>query len=245
MVPSSASIAGPNAILNTIVAESLDAIASRLEKSKDVNKEVAAIVKETWQKHSRVVFNGNNYSEEWVKEAAKRGLPNIRSSVEAYKAMASEGAVSLFGKYNVLTEKELHSRYDIYLEQYYKHVNIEAKASISMVKTQYVPAVVQYTGELAAITNELKKAGVDASVQTDLLNNVTTLLKSTEKKLAALESNLEQSSAISNMEKKASAFRDKVFTAQLDLRSDVDQLEQLLPKSLWPVPTYMDMLFNF
>ena len=245
MVPSSASIAGPNCVLNTIVAEALDTIATRLEKSKDVNKEVSAIVKETWGLHSRVVFNGNNYSEEWVKEAEKRGLPNIHSSIEAYEAMANKDAIRLFGKYNVLSKRELHSRYEVYLEQYIKHINIEARAAISMVKTQYLPAIVEYTGELAGIVNELKTAGADSSVQEALLNEVSELLKSAKAKVETLGENSKKASSLVNIEKKAAAYRDNVFTAQIELRKDIDALEQILPDSLWPVPTYADMLFNF
>src|SRR5205823_5404489 len=114
-------------------------------KAKDINKEASAIIKEAVVKHGRVIFNGNGYSEEWVKEAKKRGLPNIRSTVEALKYMATPEAAKLFEKYKVLTKGELHSRYEIYLEQYAKHINIEALASIDMVKKQYIPAVIGYT----------------------------------------------------------------------------------------------------
>lgn len=245
MVPSSASIAGPNCVLNTIVAEALDGIAGRLEKSKDVNKEVAAIVKETWTKHSKVVFNGNNYSEEWIKEAEKRGLPNIHSSIEAYAAMNNKDAVRLFEKYNVLSKRELHSRYEVYLEQYVKHINIEARAAILMAKTQYVPAVIQYTGELAEVISKLKEIRSDSSVQESLLAQVSELLKSAQEKLIALEENSAKASGISNIEKKAASYRDTVFPSQVELRKDIDALEQLLPCDLWPVPTYADMLFNF
>ena len=245
MVPSSASIAGPNTVLNTIVAEALDEIAARLEKAKDKNKEITSIVKETWQKHGRVVFNGNGYSEEWVKEAEKRGLPNIKSSVAAYAAMANKSAVQLFEKYGVLSERELHSRYDVYLEQYAKHVNIEAKASIQMAKTQFIPAVVAYTAELAETVNKLKAAGADASVASEHLNKLGGLLKSAVQKLGKLEANTEKANGIDEVKKKAEAFRDLVFTSQADLRQDIDALEQNMPKELWPVPTYADMLFNF
>ncbi len=244
MVPSSASIAGPNTVLNTIVAESLDEIATRLEKAKDKTKEVNAIVKEAVQKHGRVIFNGNGYSEEWVKEAAKRGLPNIKSSVEAYAAMANADAVRLFEKYRVLSETELHSRYEVYLEQYVKHVNIEAKASITMARSLYVPAVVEYTRKLADTINAIKSAGGDPAVQKDLLDKITSLLQSAVKKLAALESARDKADGLDDMQKKASAFRDNVFTAQANLRADIDALEVLLPKSSWPVPTYADMLFD-
>ncbi len=245
MVPSSASIAGANAILNTIVAESLDEIATRLEASQDIKKEVNALVKETWQKHGRVVFNGNNYSEDWVTEAARRGLPNIKSSIEAYAAMATAGAVKLFEKYKVLSGRELHSRYEIYLEQYAKHINIEARCAIAMVKNLYIPAVIAYTSELAETINKVKTAGASTKVQAVQLEAVTGLLESAAQKLEALEAATAKANGTAEMEKKAAAFHDSVFPAQADLRKDIDALEALLPRDLWPVPTYAEMLFNF
>ncbi|MBI2916069.1 MAG: glutamine synthetase type III, partial [Elusimicrobia bacterium] len=213
--------------------------------SKDVNKEVTALVKETWSKHHRVVFNGNNYSEEWLQEAAKRGLPNIRSSIEAYATMANKDAIRLFEKYKVLSKRELHSRFEVYVEQYVKHINIEARAALLMVKTQYLPAVIDYTGNLADVINQLKAAGADSTVQEKLLEDVSKLLVSAKAKLSALETNTQKASNISNVQKKAAAYRDTVFTAQVELRHDIDALEELLPNNLWPVPTYADMLFNF
>lgn len=244
MVPSSASISGPNVVLNTIVAEALDEIATRLDKAKDVNKEAAAIVKEAVVKHGRVIFNGNGYSEGWVKEAAKRGLPNIKSTVEALKYMANADAVRLFTKYGVLSKEELHSRHEIYLEQYAKHINIEALASIDMVKRQYIPAVIKYTEQLAETVNKLKTAGASTSVQKDILSKVSDALEAASKKLNTLESVTKKAQATTDAEEKAEFYRDKVFTAQADLRKDIDMLETLLPACQWPVPTYADMLFK-
>ncbi len=244
MVPSSASISGANTVLNTIVAEALDEIATRLEKAKNVNKEAAAIVREAVEEHGRVIFNGNNYSEEWVKEAKKRGLPNIRSSVEAYAAMANKSAVKLFEKYKVLTEGELHSRYEIYLEQYAKHINIEALTSIDMVKRFYIPAVIQYTAELAETVSKVKATGAGASVQKELLVNISGLLESANKKLGKLEAETKKAQGIGEALHRAEAYRDRVFAAQTDLRQDIDALEQIVPANAWPVPNYADMLFK-
>ncbi len=244
MVPSSASISGPNVVLNTIVTESLDEIATRLEKAKDINKEAAAIIKEAVIKHGRVIFNGNNYSAEWKKEALKRGLPNITNSVDAYKQMATPEATKLFAKYKVLTKEELHSRYEIYLEQYVKTINIEALASIDMVKRQFIPAVISYTAQLAETVNKLKTAGAVAVVQKGLLTKISTLLESAQKNLNALESITKKGQAIEHAKEKAEFFRDKVFTAQAELREDIDALETLMPADQWPVPTYADMLFK-
>jgi glutamine synthetase len=244
MVPSSMSIADANTIINTIVAEALDEIADRLEKAKDLDKEVNAVVREAAQKHSRVIFNGNGYSEDWVTEAAKRGLPNIKSAIEALKALANDNAVALFEKYKVLSGRELHSRYEIGLEQYAKHINIEARCAIAMTKNEYIPAVIEYTRFLAETVNQVKAAGGEPKVQAALLGDVSALLASASKKLAALESALDRANAAEDLEKKAAAFRDSVFTAQVELRKDIDALEVLLPRDLWPVPTYQDMLFN-
>lgn len=244
MVPSSASISGPNTVLNTIVAESLDEIATRLEKAKDKNKEAAAIVKEAVNKHGRIIFNGNNYSPDWVKEAKKRGLPNITSTVEALGAMANQSAIKLFEKYKVLSETELHSRYEIYLEGYAKHINIEALTSIDMVKKLYIPAAIKFASELAENILKLKSAGAKAPVQKALLADVSDLLESASKKLAKLEAETKKAQGISEAHHKAEAYRDKVFTAQADLRQDIDALEQIVPAREWPVPSYADMLFK-
>jgi len=244
MVPSSASISGPNVVLNTIVAEALDEIATRLEKTKGINKEAAAIVRDAVKKHGRIIFNGNNYAEDWVKEAKKRGLPNIKSTVEAIKAMATPGAVKLFEKYKVLNQEETHSRYEIYLEQYAKHINIEALTSIDMVKKRYIPAVVCYAGELADTVNKLKAAGASAAVQKDLLAKASGLLESAHKKVAALESITKKAQAVSDALERAETYRDKVFVAMNDLRSDIDTLETMVPACLWPVPSYAEMLFK-
>lgn len=244
MVPSSASIAGPNTVLNTIVAEALDEIATRLEKAKDVNKEAAAIIKEAVNKHGRVIYNGNGYTEEWVKEAKKRGIPNIRSTVEALAYMANNEAVKLFEKYKVLSKGELHSRYEVYLEIYAKHINIEAQCSIDMVKRQYIPAVIAYTSELASTINKVKEAGASASVQKELLTEISALLQSAQRKLVVLESALKKAQNVHEAAARAALYRDKVFTAQADLREDIDALEQIIPVDSWPVPTYAEMLFK-
>ena len=244
MVPSSASISGPNTILNTIVAETLDEIATRLEKAKDINKEAAAIIKDIIVKHGRIIFNGNNYSEDWVKEAKKRGIPNIKSTIDALAAMNTPEAVKLFEKYKVLTKGELHSRYEVYLEIYIKHINIEAQASIAMAKTQYFPAIARFTGCLAQTIASLKAAGQSASVQKEHLKKVQGLFESAVEKLGALEGALKKAQGISETHTKAEAYRDKVFTAQAALRADIDALETITPKDMWPVPSYADILFG-
>jgi len=241
MVGSSQSIAGPNVALNTIAAEALDAIATRLEKAKDVNKEILAILTEVMKAHGRIVFNGNNYSEDWVKEAEKRGLPNIGNTVDALKAFVTPKAVKLFEKYSVLSKDELHSRYDIYVEQYAKHINIEAMTAIQMTRRQYVPAAIRFITELGA---SLAAAGKLGTVQKELLEQVSKHLDAAGKKVAKLEEEAKKAQAIDKVEKQASAYRDKVMAAAVSLRAEIDALEAILPADLWPVPTYSEMLFK-
>jgi len=244
MVASSASISGPSVVLNTIVAETLDEIATRLEKAKDIHKESTAIIRDTMKEHGRIIFNGNNYSDEWVKEAEKRGLPNIRSTVEALRTFTDKESVDLFGKYKVLSKGELHARYEIYLEQYIKQINIEAKASLDMVKSLYIPAVIPFIKELAETIEKLEAVSGSATVQKELLAEVSTLLESAYRNTKKLEAELEKAHKIADSFERAVAFRDKVFATMNNLRKDIDVLETIAPRKLWPVPTYADLLFK-
>ncbi len=241
MVGSSQSISGPNVALNTIVAESLDEIAGRLEKSSDVNVEIQEIVKDITKKHVRIIFNGNNYSEEWLKEAEKRGLPNKNNTVDALKAYVTPKAYELFAKYQVLTKEELHSRYEIYIEQYSKHINIEAQAAIQMVKRQYMPAVIRYITELG---NSNKAAEKNSSVKKELLKNISVLLNSVNKKVQNLEKEALKAKGVKLAEKQAVFYRNNICPLLHSLRADIDALETVTPKDLWPVPTYSELLFK-
>ena len=246
MMPSSASISGANVVLNTIAAEAFDYIATRLEKAgkKGVNKEAQKIVKELINKHGRVIFNGDNYAPAWVKEAKKRGLPNISNTVDAIKSMMSPSATNLFSKYNVLSKTELHSRCEIYFEQYGKKANIEALASIDMVKKQFIPIVMSYAAELAENVKALKSVSAPATVQKEILTKISKHLSAASKKLATLEAATAKAQGISDAEKAAEVYRDKVVPAQNSLREDIDALEVLVPEEIWPVPSYADMLFK-
>jgi glutamine synthetase len=244
MVGSAQSISGPNVALNTIAAEALDEIATRLEKAKNKNAEAAIIIKEAYKKHSRVVFNGNNYSDEWVKEAEKRGLPNVRNAVDALKAFVTTKATKLFAKYEVLSDKELHSRYDIYVETYAKQINIEALTAVDMVKKQFIPVALEYATFLADSVSSFLAVPVAADVQEDLLRKINTLLISTYKNLGKLETAVSKSQSIGNVIKAAESYRDKVVPAMDALRSDVDALEMVVPRDMWPVPTYAELLFK-
>ena len=244
MVGSAQSIAGPNVALNTIAAEALDEIATRLEKTKDKNTEAAAIIRDTYKKHSRVIFNGNNYSEAWPKEAAKRGLPNVTNAVDALKAFVTDKALKLFEKYAVLSHKELHSRYDIYVEIYAKQINIEALAAIDMVKKQFIPAAAEYATFLADSVASFKAVSVAAPVQEDILEKLGALMASAYKNLGKLEAATAKAQGTADTVKKAEAYRENVVTAMRALRADIDALEMIVPRDMWPVPTYADLLFN-
>jgi len=244
MVGSAQSIAGANVTLNTIAAEALDEIATRLEKARDKNAEAAAVIREIYQKHSRVIFNGNNYSEEWVREAEKRGLPNVRNSVDALKAFVTDKAVNLFEKYEVLSRKELHSRYEIYIDTYSKQIHIEALVAIDMVRKQFLPAAMEYGTFLADSLSSFQSVSIGASVQEDLLKKLGALLSSSYKNLAHLETAVAKAQGVSDCVRQAEAYRDKVIPVIQSLRGDIDAIETLVPGDMWPVPTYADLLFK-
>ena len=244
MVGSAQSIAGPNVALNTIAAEALDEIATRLEKAKDKNAEAAAIISDAYKKHNRVIFNGNNYSAEWPKEAARRGLPNVTNAVDALKAFITDKSLKLFEKYEVLSHKEVHSRYDIYVEAYAKQINIEALTAIDMVKKQFIPAATEYATFLADSIVSFKAVSVLAPVQEDLLKKLGALLASAYKNLGKFEAATAKAQETADTVKKAETYRDKVVTAMKALRTDIDALEMIVPADMWPVPTYADLLFK-
>lgn len=247
MVGSSQSIASCNFTLNTIVAEILNQFADKLEKSKDFDKDVQKLLAEVIKNHKRVIFNGNGYSDEWVLEAEKRGLPNIRSTVAAIPAIIAEKNVSVFEKHKVLSKIELESRYEINLEAYIKTINIEALAMLEIAKRQILPASIAFATELANSINAIKATGVKAntSVQEDLLVDVSNLVASLNKNITKLEkANNKANDMHGDSLKQASYFRDEVFTQMGKLRADADELETLVDAELWPLPTYGQLLFN-
>ncbi|AQR96875.1 glutamine synthetase III [Clostridium saccharoperbutylacetonicum] len=247
MVPSSASIAGCNFVLNTIVAETLSEIAEKLEKATDLNAEIQAILTDIVKKHKRIIFNGNGYSDEWVVEAEKRGLPNIKSTVEAAKAMISEKNQAVLEKHGVLTKVEAESRYEITLENYNKIINIEALTTLEMAKRQIIPAVIQFTTSLAESINTIKATGVgaDVSVQTELLTEVSKLTASLSKNVKLLEELVEKADNFKgDIFDLGMMYRYEVFEQMNVLREDADKLETIVDEDFWPLPTYSDMLFN-
>jgi glutamine synthetase len=246
-VPSSQSIAGPNIVLNTIVADVLSQMADRLEKAEDFNAELKKLLKEIAMTHARIIFDGNNYSEEWVEEAERRGLLNIRSTVEAIPAWVSEKAVALFEKHGVLSPTELHSRYEICLEQYSKSINIEAQTMLYMVKRQILPAGLKYVNHLASGVQTLKgiSSSLPVSVQEGILNKVSSILLSLSQNLATLEEKAQKAQDLhQDAYEQGKYYRDDVFQAMATLRQDVDQLEEWVDGEFWPLPTYAEMLFK-
>ncbi|MCX7923353.1 MAG: glutamine synthetase III [Clostridia bacterium] len=249
MVGSSASIAGANFVTNTIVAEILSQIADRLEtvKAEDFDSEVQKLLQEIVKNHKRIIFNGNGYSNDWVVEAEKRGLPNLRSTVEAIPAIIAEKNKAVMEKHSVLSRVEMESRYEINLENYIKTINIEALTMLEMAKRQILPAVIKFTTEVASSINSIQATGlnVDISAQSELLSEISTLAASFKKNIAKLEEILDKASDMhGDTFKQACAFKDEVFAQMGALRADADKLETLVDAEYWPIPTYGDMLFN-
>jgi glutamine synthetase len=244
MVGSSASIAEPNTAINTIVAEILSRIATRLEKAKNIDAEAQAIITEIVKKHKRVIFNGNNYTDEWVKEAAKRGLPNITSTVAAIETLTTDKAVKVYEKHGVLSKEEVHSRYEIYLENYTKTINIEALTMLEMAKRQIFPAAVEFAGNVASSIGSLKNVSVKSKSAEKLLSQLTATMDSFGKNVDALETALDKVKPGDNALKHAQYYRDVVFTAMAKVRADGDMLETMVDSDVWKMPTYADLLFN-
>jgi len=245
MVGSSFSIAGPNIVLNTIVAETLSQVADRLEKAKDFNKELQKVLREIANNHSKIIFNGNNYSEEWVEEAARRGLPNISSTAAALPELVTGTAEKLFEKHSVFTKTELHSRYEIMVEQYCKTINIEALTMIDMARRQILPAAVKYATTLATSVSAVKAAvEADTSAQEKVLKELSETLVSFEQKLSRLEKVTEKARSMNaEIFELAEFYRDVVFAGVAELRADGDKLETMIDAGTWSLPTYAEMLF--
>lgn len=245
MVGSRDSIAGSNVVLNTIVAEAFAEACDVLEKADDFDTAVHILIKEYLTDHQRIIFNGNGYSDEWVAEAEKRGLPNIKSMVEAIPALTTDKAVELFGKFSVFTKAELESRAEIKYEAYSKAINIEARSMIDIASKHIIPAVIQYVTSLANSINQVKQASAAAytGVQEELLVQSADLLKDTKEALRALETVVAEVPETEGKEQ-AFFFMQKVVPAMEALRKPVDELEMIVNKNMWPMPSYGDLLFE-
>ena len=244
MVGSRDSIAGPNVVLNTIVAEAFSEACDVLEKADNFDEAVHDLIKKYATEHQKVVFDGNGYSDAWVEEAERRGLPNIRSMVEAIPALTTDKAINMFEKFKVFTKAELESRAEIKFESYAKAINIEARTMIDMASKQIIPAIIKYTKELADTVVAVKEAGADASVQAELLTEVSGLLAESKKALEALKVVTDQAAAMEEGEDQARFYHFDVVPAMEALRAPVDKLEMIVDKEAWPMPSYGDLIFE-
>ncbi len=244
MVGSSQSIATPNTYLNLAVAQVLSEFADILEKSADKTAAIQAIVKESYAKHRRVTFNGNGYSEEWVKEAERRGLPNIRASIESFGVLTQPETVGIFESHKVLSRAELESRYHIYLEKYSKQVNIEAGVMIDMVRRSIFPAATAFAGALARESASLAAIGAVSSPQEKRAKRIAELTSEIYEESEKLEKVLGEAQEVEDAFAQAKAYREKVTVQMSALRSRVDAVEKLVAKDAWPMPTYEDLLFR-
>ena len=246
MVGSADSIASPNTTLNAIVAEAFCEAADRLEKASEKDLELAIhdLIKEYMAKHQRIIFNGNGYADEWVEEAERRGLPNIKSMIEAAGTLTTDKAVRLFEKFHIFTKVELESREEIIYETYAKTINIEALAMIDMAGKQIIPAVVKYSRSLADTVNAVKEAGADPAVQAELLQRVNTGLAAMQAALRRLEAVEKEASAMTDAKAQAFFYKDTVKAAMEELRAPADELEMIVDKKIWPIPTYGELMFE-
>ena len=244
MVGSEDSIGSPNTTINAIVAESFCEAADILEKADDFDLAVHDLIKEYMTKHQRIIFNGNGYSDEWVQEAKRRGLPNIPSMVEAVETLTTDKSIKLFEKFHIFTKAELESRAEILYETYAKTINIEALTMIDMTSKQIVPAVIRYTKTLADSVIAVKSAGGDSSVATEMLQKITLKLRETQNAEIALIDAEEKASSMPQGKNQAFYYRNSVVNAMESLRKPADELEKMVDKEYWPFPTYADLIFE-
>ena len=244
MVGSADSVASPNTILNAIAAEAFCEAADILEKADDFDLAVHDLIKEYLTKHQRIIFNRNGYAPEWVAEAKRRGLPNIKSMVEAVDTLTTDKSVKLFEKFGIFTKAELESREEVLYEIYAKTINIEALTMIDMASKQIIPAVIRYSKSLADTVIAVREAGADASVAADLLKEISDKLAAMKAALSKLKEVETAASAIADAKEQAFYYKDAVKKAMDELRAPVDEAEMLVDRQMWPIPTYADLIFE-
>ena len=243
-VGSSDSVGSPNTTLNAIVAEAFCEAADELEQAEDFDQAVHDLIKKYFSEHQRIIFNGNGYAPEWVEEAKRRGLPNLISMVDAVDTLTTDKAVKLFEKFKIFTRAELESREEILYETYAKTLNIEALTMIHMASRQLLPVCISYSKKLADAVIAVTEAGADASVQEELLNEVSRELKSAKLALEALKIDEEKAGKITDAREQAFFYKDVVKEDMDALRAPIDHLEMLVEKDMWPMPTYADLMFE-
>ncbi len=244
MPGSALSIADPNTALNTSVAEALRQFADRLEKTEDFEKEVRILLKETVAKHKRILFNGNNYSDEWVKEAERRGLLNLKSTADAIGCYIAEKNIALFEKHNIFKRSEIFSRCEIEYDNYCKIKRIEALIMLEMTKKQIIPAVSSEVAKLASSAELIKNMGGNNCVEADIIKKMSALNVQLYKKAELLEKALAKCDRLSANSEKAAFYRDHIIPAMDEVRKVSDELEKNSPEECWPIPTYAELLFN-
>jgi len=244
MVGSADSIGSPNTTLNAIVAEAFCEAADILEKADDFDIACHDLIKKLMTENQRIIFNGNGYSDEWVVEAERRGLPNIKSMVDAVSTLTTEKSIEVFEKFKIFTKAELESREEILYEIYSKTINIEALTMIDMASKQFLPAITRYSKVLADTVISVKSAGADSSVQAEALNEVCKYLKAAKEALDKLVAVQSEGSAMADAKDQAFFYKDSVTVAMESLRAPIDKLEMLVDKEMWPMPSYGDLMFE-
>ncbi len=246
MLGSTANIACPNTILNTIVAESLDYISDYIEGKDDIDKALNEVSKKILKEHKAIIFNGNNYAPEWVAEAESRGLLNLKSSAEALPHYTDEKNIKLFEKHGVYTKLELESRKEILLEKYCQTINIEALTMLEMVKKDIIPAICNYSKDLTegALAKKNLSSDIDVSLETSLISKISSLSACLSKKTAELDKVLLDAKDIEDSEELAKFYHDTVLSQMNEVRAIADELETIVGKGYWPFPTYTDLLFS-
>lgn len=244
MVGSSASVAISSYVLNTIVADALCKIADRLESCTDFDAEIQKIVQETVRDHGRIIFNGNNYTDEWVEEAARRGLPNLHNTVDAITAMIAPKNIAVMERHHVMSSAECHSRYEIMLENYCKILNIEAATMCEMSRRQILPAAIRFTGGLAESFSSLKAAGIENRSVRDLAQLLSDDISEADRLTGELERALERCAESADLLENARYHRDCIRRLMEKLREVADRMEKFVAASEWPIPTYADLLYR-
>ena len=244
MPGSSQSIASVNVILNTIMAEQFELFADELEKASDINQGITDIIKRVMKDHGKIIFNGNNYSDEWTKEAERRGLLNLPSTIDALPYLTSPKNVDMFKRLHVFSEAELKSREDIYVQNYCKLLNIEAMTMLDMATMDIIPAVIKYKGDVAKSANASITLGVDADEEKEICKDLASHIKDATECVNALKSALQKAHSLGENVTGGRCYHDEVLVAMANLRKVVDEMELLTAKEYWPVPSYGDLLFS-
>ncbi len=245
MPGSSSSIAGCNIVLNTVIADELKGFADILEKASDFSSALHALIQDTIKEHKRIIFNGNGYDDSWVEEAKKRGLLNLRTTPDALPYFIKDENIDLFKRHKVFDEEEVRSRYEIMMEEYVKILHIEALTMVNMAQKEILPAVSQYSYDLAqTCAMKAEVAQLDNVYEKETLKDVSTLLDKAFKATKHLDKVLKEAEAIEDFEKAAFYYRDEVIPAMSALRAPCDELETLTAESVWPFPTYGKLLFG-